>query len=187
MCMMDTGNRISKHLLEPSFDERWLRFYSGTFILDGTGLTSDRMVTDVYHFYETVRAHRTWKWPRPIAKYLLVPIYCADSFDHPLPGGYFPLDRWCVLVKPVLYFPLNNSILGKEAPQNWNSGYYEYMNALFAAGVSKVAKHFGHSPETTSVTEILWDAFNLGAAKTCRKHDISEETLQRYRLQWAQR
>ena len=146
---------VSANLQEPSFAERWVGAkytYSGVFILDGEGLTPERAHNDLLPLYETGRMHRVRKWPRGIARFILVPVYCARSFQKETFGflyGYHRPARFGILMKPVLYNLEGNRVEAKDAPQNDTLMYYWYLKILFADGISKAAKHFGHKPELT--------------------------------------
>ena len=147
---------VSGHLLQPTFAERWLGLaytFSGTFILDGTDLTPERARRDFNTLYEATRSQRNRKWPRGVARFFLIPVYCATSFPKATWDylyGYDRPGRWAISMKPVLFNSLNNRVEGKDAVQNDTLTYYWYLKELFAEGISRAAKHFGHQPELTT-------------------------------------
>src|SRR5437016_816284 len=104
----------STNLLEPIFAERWLGLtytFSGIFVLDGTGLTPRRAAADFNPLYEATRAHRQRKFPRGVARFFLIPVYCAASFQKATWDylyGYDRPGRWAISMKPVLFNSHNN-------------------------------------------------------------------------------
>jgi len=151
-----TGALVSAQLLEPVFTERWLRglyTFSGTFTLDGTDLTPERVREDLGALYDSTRAHRHRRFPRGVARYFLVPVYCATSFQKATRDylyGYDRPGRWAIAMKPVLYNSHSNDIEAYDAVQDDTLFYYEYLKQLFEEGVSRAAQHFGHRPELTT-------------------------------------
>jgi hypothetical protein len=151
---------VSKHLEKPLFLEKWwlppIYIFSGTFILDGTDVTPEKIACDLQSLYEITKAHRVRKWPCALAQFFLVPVYCARSFQDEtvywLKMGSrsttrFKLQRLGVIMKPALYNTERNIIEFREAVQNWNLNYYSFLVPLFIRGISKAANHFGHKPK----------------------------------------
>ena len=160
----------SVHLLEPLFAERWLGLaytFSGTFILDGTDLTPERAKRDFDALYRATRSHRRRRLPRGIARFFLVPVYCAASFHDATRRYLFGYDRprrWAVAMKPVLFNSDSNNIDAKDAVQNDTLAYYSYLQTLFAQGVLRAAQHFGHQSELTT------DSYDKLVAKLLSRH-----------------
>lgn len=151
-----TESLTSVHLQEPVFTERWLGLsytFSGTFILDGKDLTPERAKRDFYVLYDATLFHRKRRRPRGVARFFLVPIYCAASFHKETWEylfGYNRPSRWAVAMKPVLYNSRSNNIEAKDAVQNDTLAYYWYLKELFGHGISRAAQHFDHQSELTT-------------------------------------
>jgi hypothetical protein len=150
---------VSKNLEEPIFLERWwlppIYIFSGAFILDGTGVTPDKIANDLQLLYEAIRKNRGKKWPCLLAQFFLVPVYCAPSFqDETLywlnmgsrSTARRKLQRLGIIMKPVLYNTEKNVVEFREAVQNWNLNYYSFLVPLYIRGIFKAANHFGHKP-----------------------------------------
>ena len=154
---------VSKNLEAPVFSGSWwlppIYIFSGAFVLDGTGLTPDRIADDLQPLYELTRENQVKKWPSIFAQFFLVPVYCATSFQdetlHWLNTGSRSsvksrLQRLGILMKPVLYNAEKNALEFREAVQNWNLHYYPFLVPLYIRGLCKAANHFGHKPELRS-------------------------------------
>lgn len=154
--MPSNENGASRHLLEPRFGERWVGLaytFSGTFVLDATGLTPERVRLDFVSLYRATLAHRRRRWPRGMARFFLVPIYGAASFQPAtkdfLSGRGRP-GRWAVAMKPVLFDSRRNHIEAIDAVQNDTLTCHWYLQTLFDDGIAAAARHFGHLPGRTT-------------------------------------
>jgi hypothetical protein len=146
----------SRNLEEPLVAERWVAgayTFSGTFLLDGTGLVPSTVCNDLEMCYQSIRQRRVRRWPRGLARYILVPVYCASTFQEETQSllyGYSRPRRFYVSMKPVLYNSERNRVEAKDAVQNDTLMYYWYLKELFAAGISRAVMHFGHKAELTT-------------------------------------
>ena len=153
---IETAVGASRQLTAPRFAERWLALaytFSGTFVLNGTDLTSDRVRSDFHALHVATLRRRRRRWPRGIARFLLVPIYCAASFRQETRDYLFGCDgpgRWAVAMKPALFDCRRNHVEAKHAAQNNTLLHYQYLQMLFADGVATAARYFGHPPEMTT-------------------------------------
>jgi hypothetical protein len=147
---------ISRNLQPPIFAKKWMGgvcIISGIFILDGVGLTPRQATNDLHSLYEAIRLQRACKWPRGIAWYVLIPVYCAPSFETAARDflfGYNRPHRFYISMMPVLYNSINNRTEAKDAVQNNTLMYYKYLRTLFAQGIVKAVEHFDHRPELTT-------------------------------------
>ena len=164
----------SRIIKDPLVAERWVAgtyTYSGIFLLDGTGLTPAIVCNDLEMCYQSIRQQRVRRWPRGLARYILIPVYCAPLFKAETRSflyGYDRPRRFGVLMKPILFNPEKNRVEVKDAVQNDTLMYYWYLKQLFAAGIFKAATHFGHKVELTT------DAYDESVQEMLRKRKAQQ-------------
>jgi hypothetical protein len=134
---------------EPQFAERWFAgtyIVSGTFFLDGSGLTSVQLHADIEPLYHEVQKKKIAMWPRGLAGFFIIPIYCAPEFaDEVLVSVHRRLPfRWAIWPEPLLYCTSDNSVALREDFGLHGSAFHPYLAQLFAIGLGEVAAHFGH-------------------------------------------
>jgi len=142
-------------LVDLIFSEQWLTgsyTYVGIFILDGSDLTTSRIDTDFEILYQSTRRHRLRKLPRGIARYLLIPVYCASSFEkltwEDLYGYNHPR-RWGIVMKAILFNSMDNKVEAEHAMQNNTIMYYLDLKRLCDKATAIAATRFGYQPSLT--------------------------------------
>jgi hypothetical protein len=132
------------------FAEQWFAgtyLVSGTFFLKGDGVTPGQIIAQVDLLYREIRRHKRAKWPRGLAGFFVIPVFCSTSFSpevsiwvrtrHPY--------KWAIWLEPLLYDSCANTVLLREDYQLFGRAFFPYLNQLFTAGLSRAAAHFGHS------------------------------------------
>jgi hypothetical protein len=134
---------------DPQFAERWFAgtyVVTGVFLLDGSGLTSAKITADIEPLYLEIRKQKKAKWPRGLAGFFVIQIYCAPSFGEEVLASVrrrLPF-QWAIWPEPLLYRTSDNSVSLREDFGLHGRAYYPYLNQLFVAGLIKAAAHFGH-------------------------------------------
>ena len=149
---------VTSSLLEPIFAERWVAgtyVVSGIFFLEGDGVTPEKVWADVDSLYRETRAKKKAKWPRGVAGFYIIPIYCGAAFSteilawirqrHPY--------RWAVWAEPMLYNVSENSVTFREDYRYFGCAFFPYLGELFTTGLSRVAPHYGHTGTPQRKTE----------------------------------
>ena len=135
---------IPSPLAEPQFWEGRICLtyvFSGLFVLDGKELTPQIMKSDMRELYLMTMELRKRKWlSRGMALYIIVPIYTSTSFEESTVDWILSnrLQRWGLLVKPLLYDTKENLVIFKEAAQNDTLLFYDHIDSLFQKGISIV-------------------------------------------------
>lgn len=130
----------SKELGDGMFDERWVslsRVYSGIFILDGKSLSPERYRSDCERLLQILLSARMSRFPRFLTRFIIVPVYCAESFsgavlDH-LYGGQRGSSKKASL-HPILFNSVDKVLIAKHSVQNETLLIYPYLEKLFEQG-----------------------------------------------------
>lgn len=134
---------------DPQFAERWFAgtyVVTGVFFLDGSDLTLAKIAADIEPLYLEIRKQKKAKWPRGLAGFFVIPIYCAPSFSDEVFESIrrrLPF-RWAIWPEPLLYRTSDNSVSLRGDYGLHGRAFYPYLNQLFVAGLAKAASHFGH-------------------------------------------
>jgi len=136
------------------FAERWFAgtyVVSGTFFLDGAAVTSSHVESDIEPLYREVRRSKKAMWPRGLAGFFVIPIYCAAGFDDEIRGWIRSRHSFAYAIwpEPLLYETSQNSVIFREDFGARGSAFYPYLSQLFGIGLNRAAAHFGHSSPPT--------------------------------------
>lgn len=144
------NSNISNSIGDLVFSEGWVGvcyIFSIGCILDGTGLDEARMRNDFRVMYDAAKLRRSRRLPRGIAVYIIIPVYCATSFNKDILSRLRlgrKLGWWGVLVKPVLYNCGSNSIEFIEGAQNDNLMHYETVRSMSVEIILDAVKRVGN-------------------------------------------
>jgi hypothetical protein len=144
---MSLNTRVDLQL--PQFAERWIAgtyLVSGTFFLDGQGLTADRLIHDFEPLYQEIRDQKKGWWPRGLAGIYVIPIYCAPAFSNEVMRAVrkrLPY-RWAIWPEPVLYRTSDNAFATREDYGHHGSAFLPYLDQLFRDGLTQAATHYGY-------------------------------------------
>ncbi len=143
-------SNLYNYLQPPEFAERWFAgtyLISGTFFLDGQALTAEKLFDDVEPLYQEIRDQKKGFWPRGLAAFYIIPIYCAPAFDVEVLRRVrtrLPY-RWAIWPEPLLYRSSDNAFAVREDYGRHGSAFLPYLDQLFTAGMSRAATHSGYN------------------------------------------
>src|ERR1043166_1933498 len=136
--------------LEPMFAERWFAgtyLVSGTFFLVGGGVTPEKIMMHIDPLYREVRRQKNARWPRGLAGFLIIPVFCDSDFSpevcawvrtrHPF--------KWAVWPEPLLYDSTKNTVISREDYRLFGRAFFPYLGQLLEVGLGRVSRHFGHT------------------------------------------
>lgn len=136
--------------LAPLFAEQWFAgtyLVSGTFFLEGAGLDPEKIMAQVAPLYREVRHQKKKAWPKGLAGFFVIPIFCGSPFSDEVctwARSRHPY-RWAIWPEPLLYDVSENTVVLREDYRHFGRAFFPYLNQLFTAGLHRAATHFGHA------------------------------------------